>query len=253
MKVIKTIQIDDPWCIYIPKLHRALNDAACIDELPRLEALTEHGDICAYWECVYYCLNTLLGWKEQGKGLANWYRAGKPVNHSPVLALLKHHWDRDGLLDYYAAWLWGKGPFISHPDQLQPSHIALNSADVAEDWWHAFKRRGLVMRHDPFYGGSNPLHLGHSEHLGVSEDSLSKSIEVYRLQDDDMRVVLVVNSINSWKTELLRCIAKLPLVRGKSWRVKVFDVQVGFLGEFRQSRVTRIWFTGKHGVHVVGN
>lgn len=52
--------------------------------------------------------------------------------------------------------------------------------------------RGLDLRNDPFYGGSNPLHLGHSEALG-------------------------------------------------------------WLGEFRRSRETGLWFLGRHGLHMRGN
>lgn len=39
----------------------------------------------------------------------------------------------------------------------------------------------------------------------------------------------------------------------RSWYVNVFDRQYGYLGLFRQSRETGLWFQGKHNVHIKGN
>lgn len=36
------------------------------------------------------------------------------------------------------------------------------------------------------------------------------------------------------------------------WQVDVFDRQVGYLGRYRQSRETGLWFTGRHSVHMWG-
>lgn len=45
----------------------------------------------------------------------------------------------------------------------------------------------------------------------------------------------------------------LPPVGGHSWHVEVFDRETGWLGLFRQSRVTVLWFQGRHSLHAAGN
>jgi hypothetical protein len=46
---------------------------------------------------------------------------------------------------------------------------------------------------------------------------------------------------------------QLPaLPDARSWHVEVFDRRVGWLGTYRQSRVTGQWFAGKHSVHMAG-
>jgi hypothetical protein len=69
----------------------------------------------------------------------------------------------------------------------------------------------------------------------------------------DRRAVLVVSSFPSWRRELGEFGAGLPDLGERSWRVEVFDRKVGFLGLLRKSRVSGLWFQGKHRVHAAGN
>lgn len=250
----KFVEPSNPWFVYLPDLHKALISETDSFSLPnpyRLNALTE---FCGYWECVFYMLDSLLGWSDQAKGLATWCRAGKPTHDSPVLELLKKHWDKDDMLDFYCAWQWVDGGALSTPEDISPSEIADKSRYADEDWLRIFKRRGRLMRHDPFYGGSNPLHLGYSSQFGIDDNLNVDEVDLYSSQRKKMQVVLVVRSIQSWKTELYGCTQFLPATASeRSWRIKVFDRLNGYLGEFRQSRVTGRWFMGKHSIHMMGN
>lgn len=69
----------------------------------------------------------------------------------------------------------------------------------------------------------------------------------------DRSAVLVVTSIGHWRRNLINMGSQLPKLGEHSWHVEVFDRQVGYLGLFRQSRVTGKWFMGKHSVHMRGN
>ena len=95
----------DPWMRHVPALFRALADSASLEVLPR-SVTGSLQDACATWGALHYALNCLLGWRDVPKGLAWWYRAGKPVEGSEVLALIHDVWGRDDLIDYYAAWAW---------------------------------------------------------------------------------------------------------------------------------------------------
>lgn len=247
------LKINDKWCIHLPALHRALHDPHCLGDLPVFDKSFDLHQACAYWECVYYCLSALLGWADQAKGLAKWYRAGKPVEDSAVLTFLRSFWDREQMLDSYAAWVWSRGVYLPDPAAASAEEIAEKAHYGDAEWWQSFVSRGAVMSHDPFYGGTNPLHLGHSEHFGFSASSSSEAACTYFHKNKSMEIVLVVSSILSWRAELQRCAMDLPAVPGKSWRVKVFDRTTGFLGEFRRSRRTGQWFIGKHSTHMMGN
>lgn len=95
----------DPWVKHLPALFRALADPASRRALPR-PAGSSLEEACACWGALHYALNCLLGWRDIPKGLAWWYRAGKPVEDSDVLALVRDIWGQDDLIDYYAAWAW---------------------------------------------------------------------------------------------------------------------------------------------------
>ena len=63
-------------------------------------------DACAVWEMLHYLLRALLGWDDPGRGLSWWYAHGKPVEGSPLLAGVARWWDKENLIDFYAAWAW---------------------------------------------------------------------------------------------------------------------------------------------------
>ena len=131
-----------------------------------------------------------------------------------------------------------------------PTWLAQHSRWPVEDWWRAFARRGQVHHHDPFYGGSDSLHL--SAHADACLDAPSPDPLVHVLPGR-RRVVLVTGGLAHWQADLERLHAQLPSLGGRSWRVEVFDRTVGWLGEYRRSRDTGRWFTGKHSIHMQGN
>jgi hypothetical protein len=63
-----TLSSDDPWLTHLPLLHRILAGG----EPPSAYPPAPHGDAihgtCAYWEPLYYLLNTILGWRDLGRG-----------------------------------------------------------------------------------------------------------------------------------------------------------------------------------------
>lgn len=246
----------DPWLRHVPAVFRALSDPELRTGMPRpVNASLE--DACAYWGALHYVLRNVLGWADVGRGLAWWYAAGQPVADSPVLALVREVWGDDDLIDYYAAWAWlpaGVGYLHTQTQDPfngpSPTWLAQRSRWPDEDWWRAFVRRGRLHHHDPFHGGSDPLHL--AAHAGPCLDTPSADplVQVYAAQ---RRVVLVTGGLAHWLADLERLHAQLPPLGDRSWRIEVFDRTVGWLGEYRRSRITGRWFTGKHTIHMQGN
>lgn len=247
--------VDNPWVRDVPAVFRALAD-------PRLHSLVPrptNGPLeqaCAHWGALHYTLSTMLGWTDTGRGLAWWYAAGKPVDDSRVLALVRRVWGLDDLIDYYAAWSWlPAGACYLLPQSADPSGrpsptwLAKNSRWADERWWRTFVRRGWEHHFDPFYGGTDVLHL--RAHAGPP--STEPSVEsLVKIIPEQRRVVLVTAGLDHWLADLCHLEAQLPPLGDRSWRAEVFDRMTGYLGEYRRSRVTGRWFTGQHHIHVQG-
>jgi hypothetical protein len=70
----------------------------------------------------------------------------------------------------------------------------------------------------------------------------------------DGNATVITDSYTSWYEDLEDLTAGLPKREGgRSWRVDVFCKPVGWLGSFRKSRTTGLWFAGKHSMHEWGN
>jgi hypothetical protein len=236
---------DDPWLTHVPLLHRILAGGEPVSAYPRVP----HGDAihgsCAYWEPLYYLLNTILGWRDLGRGLAWWYTNGRPVE-DPRLALMQAIWDTDGQLAYFAAWA-----FRADRTGFSLEDAASTSAFPDENWWRDFRRMGRRYRSDPFYGGTNPLHLGHSHFDFRSGTDIAPA--ALHLDPTTRQAVLVTRDFTTWREELATAGRGLPpLPDQRSWHVDVFEKRVGWLGNYRRSRVTGRWFAGSHSVHMVG-
>lgn len=246
----------DPWLRDVPAVFRALADPRLESAIPR-PATGPLEQACAHWGALHYTLSTLLGWADIGRALAWWYAAGKPVNESPVLALVRRVWGADDLIDYYAAWAWlpaGVGYLHTQAQDPfngpSPTWLARHSRWPDEDWWRSFVRRGQVHQRDPFYGGSDPLHL--TIHYGPPTAQPSES-PLVQLIPEQRRVLVVTEGLDHWLADLHVLEARLPPIGDRSWRVEVFDRRTGYLGEYRRSRVSGRWFTGRHAIHMKGN
>ncbi|MCO8122870.1 hypothetical protein NHH03_14070 [Stieleria sp. TO1_6] len=240
--------ISDEWCRKIPLLHQILAGTRSHKDFPDPTRVTDLHDACAVWETLHYLLKSLLGWQDPAQGLAWWYQNGQRNADSALLQLVSQVWGWDHAIDFYAAWAWsssdpttGEESFRYFPDDA---------------WWTEFRRRSEPAWKDPYHGGSNPLHLGHShvDPFGGIEGKLelTKTWELFH-DEKTRRAVLIVDHIGVWRDALNRADGRLPSLGNRSWYVQIFDRQFGGLGTFRKSRVTGRWFQGKHSIHMAGN
>lgn len=240
---------DNPWFRLLPTVHRAMADQAFERDIPSPERIDSVEQACGYWEALRYLLMGVLGWRNLDQGLAWWYSEGRHDFGDPVLKLVRRVWDSEGQLDYFAARVWSDMCILS-PEDLSPTELAQRSLWADEDWWRTFKRRGRPYTYDPFYGGSNPLHLGHSDAFGFDHGSAGHEGEWDILK---RTARLVVSDFACWRTDLASFGSKLPPLGERSWHVHVAEREVGLLGHFRRSRITGNWFIGKHSLHMRGN
>jgi hypothetical protein len=225
-------------------------DPMSADGFPRVSDAHSLEEGCAIWETLHYALQSLLGWNDPGAGLAWWYAHGKPTADCTLLQIVSTLWDREHQLDYYTAWAWSYDINHCNPDDISSTEFAKKSRYHDQEWWADLKRRGLPRWVNPFYGGGNPLHLGHSNGFGY--DVPPQDHAKLHVDASSRRAVLIVNHLGAWRRDLDQAGQRLPPIGERSWHVEVFDRQTGYLGLFRRSRETGCWFQGKHSLHMKG-
>lgn len=242
------------WGIGIPKVFRAL---AAPRNHGSILAAPEPGDdisvACAYWTPLLHLLRYSFGWARPDLGLKWWYEASKPID-DPRLALIAEIWGADGRLDWFAAWLWSDNWFGN--DSLLNVHSHAGQAEpVARDRnWIEEQRRAADASgiHAPISaGGGNPLHL--SSHCNGPLDGQSGNALLVRTRRAERRAVLLLDSMRGWYRALRQQGTTLPALGDRSWRVEVVVKPVGFLGTYRRSSETGLWFAGRHRYHRHGN
>jgi hypothetical protein len=244
------------WGFLIPRLHHALAGATM--EFPVLEKASSTalhpGARHAFWETAWYAARCLLGWRDAGLGYRTWFQGELETKDEPLLTLLKEVWLPERRLDSVALWLWTRNPGKGVTENLEavgarsePPPGGRAPADfLGQAWWDAY-RRLPVASVQPF--GSNELHLGHSiaAVMGGRPGLLVSGDKATR------RATLVLESARGWYLQLMKQGRQLPRLVDQSWRVDVVVKPIGWMGTFRLSRVTGLWFTGKHSTHLWGN
>ena len=246
----------DPWLWGVPAAFQALaapSSGAGIPAAPT--ARTEHEQSRAYWATLQYLLLRRLGWTRPDRGLRWWYDQGKPVDDS-TLQLVSEVWDGDGFgADFYLAWLLERQPRfdLSTPGASWAEWNA-DTDTLSERWaqWHretttsAQKLQGVTL---VVGGGSDPLHLtGHFGEQGTPDPHAYLT----RVDQTSRRAVFVTSTMDAWYSDLMQRGDALPTTGIESWKVDVFVKSVGFLGTYRKSFDTGLWFTGRHRHHMVG-
>jgi hypothetical protein len=150
-----------------------------------------------------------------------------------------------------AAWLWR-----SQVEFLGDEHLtALCGYEFDEiglevdPTWIDLQTRAAEMSGiaNPLTGGSDPLHL--SAHVGGPVEPWTYQPMLLRSRRQERRAVLVIDGMLGWYRALATLGATLPDIGQRSWRVDVVVRPVGWLGTYRRSRVTGLWFAGRHRFH----
>jgi len=242
------------WGFGIPSIFRALASPRSGEVFPRAP---ERGDplwfVCGYWTCLLHMLIYSLGWARPDLGLWWWYQNGKPCD-DPRLRLLSEIFDSDGQLDWFAGWLWR----IRFTERVQlPLDEFTKWLDrggevpVDPAWIEVQTREALASGiRAPISGDWDPLHLAYHctgpLECGWSEPLLLHSDPAHR------RAAIVLDSMMGWYRALCTAGIEPPLLGDRSWNVEVYVKPTGWLGDFRRSEETGLWFSGSHRFHRLG-
>lgn len=222
---------------------------------PRPDVDSSHDELIAFWGPLLHLTSYGLGWADAGAGLLRWVESGTPVT-DPRLALIQRWWG-PALPDLLAYALGG------HDIQAVGGHISQLVGAMAprpqeqvpgnDDLTRLLQQR----REDPRWqqvwaGGGDPLHL--TPHCLAPVQAGPQPDPVVRLAVElPGRAVLTTNRYDGWYRALAEHGAGLPPSQdGRSWRISVFCLPIGYLGTYRQSRDSGRWFAGRHRWHQLG-
>ncbi len=214
-----------------------------------------HRQQVVYFAALQSFLTYSLGWTRHDKGLLWWLEHDRPIEDRRF-ALLDATWFRDGNLTGYAAWFARR--VSEHPEgameALEPwlARPDLAPMKLGEPWASRFRE---ALTRDEWTGGYDPLHLWGGGHVGAPSRALaSGSARLMGAQAASRSATFVADVVEGWYSQLAELGGRLPpLAGGASWKVDVFVKPIGFLGTFRRSRATGLWFSGRHRYHSVGN
>ena len=239
---------DTPWGFAIPWMYQAAADPC--GGLPMLQAPRRGEDFwpgaLAYWSSLLHLLVYGFGWSRPDRGLKWWFDAGKPTDDLK-LELLSDVWDADGQLEWFAAWLWTN----DNCNFLSRERVGTRVV-VDPEWLERVERniRGSGAP-APYGGGYDPLHLcGHIDGPIRPSQSQGRSLV---LGADDATVVLTLDAMCGWYSELLEAGQHFAATGQAVSAVEVRVRPVGALGKFHLSPTTGLWFSGGHDLHLLGN
>lgn len=214
-----------------------------------------------YWCGLLHLLVYSLGWGQPGRGLYWWETDGGRRIDDLRLAVLHDVFERDGTLDILRAWLWnttddefgGMWPILGEVTGWAPTPLDLPEQKVAwarrmsDDAWDLYHRESEP---EPV---ANPVTL--AGHLAnYASGPVHPRTGPLRLERDEStrRAVLIVDTMTGWYSALSDCSQQLPGLDVRSWYVDVVVRSAGYLGTYRQSRTTKLWFSGRHRFHEPG-
>jgi hypothetical protein len=191
----------------------------------------------------------------------------------PRFALLKSVWDADGMLLRYLAWCVEKAaagsPMGWLGGPLRPWAIKVNSSPVvlSDEWKSVLAREEANAKSEPLHTSPWGMHLEHGDHIGAPSGwdwagygvageprELDGAARLVGADPATRRGVFVSDFVGGWYAALAKLAADLPhLPDSRNWRIDVYVKSIGFLGEYRRSRATGLWFAGQHRHHTVGN
>ena len=236
------------WTSYIPAMWGAIADptgAHAYPDPPRPDS--DLDSAIAYWAPLPHLLLYSLGWRStnrsdsdrsvMGKGLIELLDSDLAyLPQDPRLAFMMEVWGPDELRDF-AYWAASDGD--------------LDDAGGRPAKWYSIAGRA-------FDGGTDALHLADHWTSPMGSPHSSARLPVPNTwtdtEADPPTATLLLDAYAGWAKVLEDFGNSLPVPRsGRSWRVEVVIRRIGWLGQFRRSRDTGLWFAGGHLIHALAH
>lgn len=212
-----------------------------------------------YFACLQSFLTYSFGWTRHDLGLTWWFDQGLPIE-DPRFALISETWLHDGTLLDYVAWCAEYGP-SSTANPLRRWLTTESGNSVVDDEWQV--RLRARRSKSPFAGSKDEFHLGEGIHIGApsnwspsgaSRPSRPVNGRLVEIDEEARRATFVSEHVHGWYADLAFLGSALPALPAlRNWHVDVYVKPIGFMGTYRHSRSTGLWFSGRHALHTIGN
>ncbi|WP_157428833.1 hypothetical protein [Agromyces salentinus] len=202
-----------------------------------------------YWCSLQGFLTHSFGWTRHDRGLRWWYDAGRPTD-DPRFALLDAVWGRDGNLIAYAGWFHHRLDWFDHQALTTWTRFDGSRDALSPTWERSFR----ATKERPAVDPTTPYgkHLEAGDHAaGPTAGDFKANLVV--VPNTERRAIYAAEVPRGWYRGLAELGNGLPPLSNASWRVDVYVRDIGFLGTYRRSRSTGLWFSGRHRFHSVGN
>ena len=230
------------WRFWSPEVIRAINGSkSAIPPLPNRSA--SHASRIEAWGPLLPLFHFHLGWPRVDVGLARWAAAGFDPLSDPTLAFIHGQWGR-GLSTFV---LWSaQGSGAPDPAPLPSDLLAGLRRDAAS--------RDVASPEELHLENHWSLEVG-GHWSGPYDCAMDDPIEDFFERRDvgPGEVELIVPVYRGWYRILTHFGDSLPqLESGRSWKIHLTIAPIGYVGEFRRSRISGRWFTGRHRAHELG-
>lgn len=246
---------NDPWNRHLATAWRACAEPG-LGDYPHRPRPDDDGEWStfeariAFFAPLLHLLMYGIGWSQPALGLARWIEHGRATDE-PVLAVVDRWWGHD--VDAFVAWLAGAPHACAH---LRETLSGLPSPDEGRTTSELTAYDHLRDTHEwlaVWGGGSDPMHL--SGHVYAPLADTHGAARVTGVTTDGTttpRAVMVTPTYVGWYAGL-RAYPAPTRLEGHDLRVDVFCPTLGWLGQYRRSAATGLWFRGKHETHMLGN
>lgn len=245
---------------------RCLADPVSKQQFPALPM--DHFQAIDFWEGALFLFTFMTGWSNPWNGLNSYLSHHlKLTPDEPVWTAWAKLYAENADLDLLAEFLHtsksNKALALRALSHGRTATFSDGKYPPGDAWLKEFKKkypRGGTDYPSPLWGdgtdGPQPdaLHMGHVIDWAATENRTnSETALLLRTDPAARRAVFCIDSLLGWYASLSRLGRDLPDLGERSWLVDVFARDTGWLGTFRRSRETGLWFTGRHSTHMVGN
>lgn len=248
---------DGPWMAWLPEVLRSIVGNGRPDLIPRPRP-DRRDDVVLeanIFGPILPLLHFRLGWPRVDVGVDRWVTSGRADLGDPTLSFLATHWGdhvlafaRWCLYSTYAPQAWTTDPVGAQPrSPVRESEPVLDDDDVLA----SLGSRSEELARDR----SDPFHLSGHWRSALTSPEHDRWRTTHRLTvSRPGHAVLTLNRYAGWYSVLTQTGRSLPALKsGRSWRIDVLILPIGWIGEFRRSRDTGRWFAGRHAAHSLGD
>ena len=242
------------WCFAVPWVFRPLASPRALSPMPANPERTGSLDQArGYWNSLLYLITYSFGWSRPDRGFEWWRTVDGEAVDDPRFQLISQVWGADGRLDWFTAFLLSQDYSDSNLSVFRKGFDA-RPVEFDQRWVEAMKREQEAVESPGPEGKHLTVGPNKRSHSSGPVKRPARGGHLHLNTRRERSGVFTTDSALGWYRSLVEAAeAKINFKHEPDWRIDVFVRPFGFLGTYRHSWETGLWFSGKHRYHTVGN